>query len=37
MSSKKKIFLGHNIILLEITIDNCQKCDLGTIIGPSNS
>ena len=23
--------------MLEITIDNCHKCDLETIIGPNNS
>ena len=23
--------------MLEITIDNCQKCDLETIIDPNNS
>ena len=30
-------FLGHNIRMLEITIDNSQKCDLETIIYPNNS
>ena len=30
-------FFGHNIRMLEITIDNCQKCDLETIIDPTNS
>ena len=25
------------INIFEITIDNCQKCDLETIIGPNNS
>ena len=35
----KKIFFfsGHNIKMLEITIDNCYKCDLETIIDPNNS
>ena len=37
MSSRKKKFSGHNIRMLEITIDNCQKCDLETIIDPNNS
>ena len=39
MSSKKKIifFLGHNIKMLEITIDSCHKCGLETIIDPINS
>ena len=38
MSSKKNIFfLGYNIKMLEITIDNCHKCDLETIIDPNNS
>ena len=32
------IFLSrHNIKMLETTIDNCQKCDLETIIDPNNS
>ena len=31
------IFLGHNIRMLEITIDNCHNCDLETIIDPNNS
>ena len=30
-------FSRHNIKMLEITIDNCQKCDLETIIDPNNS
>ena len=30
-------FLGHNIRMLEITIDNCQKCDLEIIIDPNNT
>ena len=39
MSSKNifMFFLGHNIKMLEITIDNCYKCDLETIIDPNNS
>ena len=28
---------GYNIRLLEITIDNCYKCDLETINDPNNS
>ena len=34
---KKKFFSGYNIRMLEITIDNCYKCDLETIIDPNNS
>ena len=34
---KKFFFSGHNIKMLEITIDNCYKCDLETIIDPNNS
>ena len=37
MSSKKKFFLGYNIKMLEITIGNCYKCNLETIIDPNNS
>ena len=39
MSSKNifMFFLGHNIKKLEITIDNCYKCDLEIIIDPNNS
>ena len=40
MSSKnkaKKIFFKEHIRMLEITIDNCHKCDLETIIDPNNS
>ena len=39
MSSKNifMFFLGHNIKMLEITIDNCYKCDLEIIIDPNNS
>ena len=34
---KKNVFFsGHNITMLEITIDNCHKCDLETIIDPNN-
>ena len=31
------IFSGYNIRVLEITIDNCYKCDLETINDPNNS
>ena len=37
MSSKKLFSLGHNITMLEIAIDNCNKCDLETIIDPNNN
>ena len=30
-------FSRDNIKMLEITIDNCQKCDIETIIDPNNS
>ena len=30
-------FSGHNIKMLEITIDNCYKYDLETIVDPHNS
>ena len=30
-------FSRHNKKMLEITIDNCQKCDIETIIDPNNS
>ena len=30
--SKKKNFSGYNIRMLEITIGNCYKCDLETMI-----
>ena len=30
-------FLAYNIRMLEITIDNCYKCDLETINDPNNS
>ena len=36
MSLKKKFFSRHNIKMLEITIDNCHKCNLKTIIDPNN-
>ena len=34
---KKQKFSGYNIRMLEITIDNCYKCDLETINHPNNS
>ena len=34
---QKKIISGYNIRMLQITIDNCHKCDLETINDPSNS
>ena len=34
---KSYFFAGYNIRMLEITIDNCYKCDLGTINDPNNS
>ena len=38
MSSKKNyFFLGYNIKMLEITIDNCHKCNLETIVETNNS
>ena len=36
-SCRKKKFFLHNIRMLKITIDNCQKCNLETIIDPNNS
>ena len=33
---KKKIS-GYNIRMLEVTIDNCHKCDIETSNDPSNS
>ena len=33
----KKQFFWYNIKMLEITIDNCHKCDIGTINDPNNS
>ena len=39
MSSQKNLFFCSrcNIKMSEITIRNCQKCDLETIIDPNNS
>ena len=34
---KKYFFLAYNIRMLEITIDNCYKCDLETINDPNNN
>ena len=34
---KKYFFSGYIIRLLEVTIDNCYKCDLETINDPNNS
>ena len=31
------IYIRYNIEILEITIDNCYKCDFETIIDPNNS
>ena len=36
-SCRKKKFFLHNIRMLKITIDNCQKRNLETIIDPNNS
>ena len=33
----KNFFLRGGIKVLEITIDNCNKCDIETIIDPNNS
>ena len=33
----KYFFSGYNIRMLEITIDNCYKCDLETINDLNNS
>ena len=33
----KKNFFRYNIKMLEITIDNCNKCNLETINDPNNS
>ena len=33
----KKYFFWYNIKMLEITRDNCNKCDLETITDPNNS
>ena len=35
--NKKAFFSGYDIGLLEITIDNCYKCDLETVDDPDNS
>ena len=37
MIKKKFFFSRHNIRMLEITIDNCYKYDLETIVDPNNS
>ena len=34
---KKNIFFVYIIRMLEITIDNCDKCDLETINDPNTS
>ena len=34
---KKKFFFWYNTKMLEITIDNCHKCDLETINDANNS
>ena len=34
---KKNFFSRHNIKMLELTIDNCHKCDLETFIDQNNS
>ena len=34
---KKYFFSGYNIRMLEITIDNCCKCDLETSNDPNKS
>ena len=34
---KKRFFFWYNIKILEITIDNCHKCDVETINDPNNS
>ena len=36
MSLKKDNFFGYNIKMLEITIDNSNKCDLKAINDPNN-
>ena len=33
----KNFFLRGGIKVLEITIENCNKCDIETIIDPNNS
>ena len=37
MLLKKIFFSGYNTRMLEITIENCYKCDLETINDPNNS
>ena len=37
IEKKKLFFFGHNMTVLEITIDNCYNCDLETIVDPNNS
>ena len=37
MLLKKDFFSRYNIKMLEITKDNCHKCNLETIIDPNNS
>ena len=37
MLLKKNNFSGHNIRMLEITVENCYKCDIETINDPNNS
>ena len=34
---KKYFFLEYNIRILEITLDNCYKCDLETVNHPNNN
>ena len=34
---KKNFFFWYNMKMLEITIDNCNKCDLEIINDPNNS
>ena len=35
--NKTFFFSGYNVRILEITIENCYKCDLETINDPNNS
>ena len=37
MFFKRIFFSRYNIKKLEITIDNCHKCNLEAIIDPNNS
>ena len=37
MKNENIYFFEYNIRMLEITIDNCYKCDLETINDPNNS